>query len=96
MLNFMASFTFQRYSIDKRNTDRMYSISLHLNLYIDDECNTFPIIKEVKLPIPICNVDYQHFVLPGDGTVAGFVDYLDGRVGDVAIDFVVEKYEMKV
>ena len=74
----------------------MFSITLTIKLCIDGECRIIPIFKGVNLPIPDCNVEYQHYLLPGDGTITGFVDALGGKVGNTAVDIVLLKYGLKV
>ncbi len=85
---------FNRYSLD-RSEDTL-SITLDLILCIDSICNTIPVFSEVGLPKPVCNVDYSTFTLPGDGSVAGFVEYLDGNVGEFATEIVLKKYGLEV
>ena len=42
------------------------------------------------MPITPCNRS-QDFVLPGDGTIAGFVDAIGPNIGSTAVDLVLTK-----
>ncbi|XP_072033125.1 uncharacterized protein [Amphiura filiformis] len=84
-----------RYSVYKLETANMFSITLDIILCIDDTCNTIPVFREVKFPIPICNIDFNNFVLPGDGSVAGFVEHLGGKIGDSAVEVVLKKFGLE-
>ncbi len=74
----------------------MFSVTLDVELCIDNTCTTTSILDHVWVPIPICNTNAVTFTLPGDGTVAGFIRELGGRIGDSAIDLVLEKNGLNV
>ncbi|XP_033637723.1 uncharacterized protein LOC117298529 [Asterias rubens] len=80
------------YSVDKLTEMMVFSVTLDVELCIDNACVTTSILDHVWVPIPICNINPVTFTLPGDGTVAGFITELGGRIGDSAIDLVLEKY----
>ncbi len=69
---------------------------LDIVLCIDDTCDVVPVFQGVNIPIPTCNIDMDSFVLPGNGTVAGFIDYLGGEIGDPATDIVLKKMGLQV
>ncbi|XP_033637389.1 uncharacterized protein LOC117298318 isoform X2 [Asterias rubens] len=80
------------YSVDKLTEKKVFSVTLDVELCIDNACVTTSILDHVWVPIPICNINAVTFTLPGDGTVAGFIKDLGGRIGDSAVDLVLEKY----
>ncbi|XP_071798137.1 uncharacterized protein [Asterias amurensis] len=80
------------FSVDKLTETRVFSVTLDVELCIDNTCATTSILNHVWVPIPICNINAVTFTLPGDGTVAGFIGELGGRIGDSAIELVLEKY----
>ena len=69
---------------------------LSIGLCIDDTCTTTPVLDHVWVPIPLCNTNATSFTLPGDGTVDGFIRELGGRIGNAAIDLVLEKFGLSV
>ena len=87
---------FCSYSVDKLTEMMVFSVTLDVELCIDNACVTTSILDHVWVPIPICNINAVTFTLPGDGTVAGFIKDLGGRIGDSAIDLVLEKYGLNV
>ncbi|XP_022105071.1 uncharacterized protein LOC110987006 [Acanthaster planci] len=82
------------YSIDMLTTEKVFSVSLNIMLCIDDACTTTPVLDQVWVPIPVCNTNATSFALPGDGTVGGFIRQLGGRIGNSAIDLVLEKLNL--
>ena len=87
---------FNRYSIARSEDASVFSITLDLIVCIDDVCNIIPVFHEVGLPNPQCDIDYSTFALPGDGSVAGFLEYLDGNVGESATELILKKYGLEV
>ena len=85
-----------RYSINKLDEEDVFSITLTLNLCIDEACEDISIFKDLKVPIPGCNTDFTSLVLPGDGSIEGFVQYLGGEVGDAAVTVVLERLGLSV
>ncbi len=85
---------FLRYSIDK--IDNVYRMRLDIVLCIDGTCEVVPVFHGVNIPIPTCNIDMDNFVLPGNGTVAGFIDHLGGEIGDSATDIMLQKIGLQV
>ncbi|XP_038050728.1 uncharacterized protein LOC119723897 [Patiria miniata] len=80
------------YSIDKLTAQKVFSVTLNVMLCIDDTCTMTPVLDHVWVPIPLCNINATSFTLPGDGTVGGFIRDLGGRIGNSAIDLVLEKF----
>ncbi|XP_038062441.1 uncharacterized protein LOC119732930 [Patiria miniata] len=80
------------YSIEKLTAKKVFSVTLSLTLCIDDTCTMNLILDHVWVPIPLCNTNATSFTLPGDGTVEGFIRELGGRIGNSAIDLVLEKF----
>ncbi|XP_022102001.1 uncharacterized protein LOC110985344 [Acanthaster planci] len=80
------------FTIDKLTARKVFSVTLNLMLCIDDTCTTTPVLDRVWVPIPLCNTNATSFTLPGDGTVEGFIRELGGRIGNSAIDLVLEKF----
>ncbi|XP_072034096.1 uncharacterized protein [Amphiura filiformis] len=79
------------YSIDKLSEIGVFKIDLSLNLCIDGICTDTSVLKGIYLPIPTCNFDPTMYPLPGDGTIAEFIEELGGEIGDSAIELVFEK-----
>ncbi len=74
----------------------MFIITLQLQLCIDDVCSLVSILEGTRLPIPLCSTDLTAYELPGDGTVAGFIQDLGDKVGDTAVDVVLHKFGLNV
>ena len=85
---------FFSFSIDKDQQLNVFKLDLSINFCVDDLCHDIPVLKGIHLPVPACN--YLSYVLPGNGTLAGFLDYLDGEIGDSAIELVMQKFEISV
>ncbi|XP_022103294.1 uncharacterized protein LOC110986022 [Acanthaster planci] len=81
-----------KYSIDKLTAKEVFSVTLNIVLCIDDTCTSTAVLDHVWVPIPLCNTNVSSFTLPGDGTVEGFIQELGGRIGNSAIDLVLEKF----
>ncbi len=84
------------YSIDKLTILRVYKIDLMLNLCVDDSCVEIPVLKGIHLPIPACEGGPESYRLPGNDTVAGFLEILQGEIGDSAIELVLQKLNIYV
>ncbi|XP_072033124.1 uncharacterized protein [Amphiura filiformis] len=87
----ISEFLHLRFSINKLTDEDVFSITLGIELCIDGNCEAVSVLKDLKVPIPICNIDVDNFKLPGDGTVEGFVQQLGNDIGDSAIDLVIQK-----
>ena len=85
-----------RYSIDKTTALKVFKVDLSLNLCIDGICNDIPVLKAVHLPIPVCNINPVTYQLPGNGTLKGFLDHLNGDIGDSAIELVLQNFQISV
>ena len=85
-----------RFSVDKLDVEKSFSVSLSIELCIDDICDTAEVFKGFKVPIPFCNTDFTNFQLPGDGTIQGFVQELGENIGGAAVNIVVEKLGIAV
>ncbi|XP_072048757.1 uncharacterized protein [Amphiura filiformis] len=78
-------------SVDKLDQEKMFSVTLAINLCIDDVCEEVIVIDKLKVPIPLCNTDISSIQLPGDGSIAGFATELGSKIGNSAVDLVIEK-----
>ena len=67
-------------------------MSIRLNL--EGVITNYPILIGTKIPIPFCSRNYT--VLPGDGTIQGFLETLGENVGRTAIDLVLVHLGLKV
>ncbi len=92
----LLSWCLHRFAIDKIDEDQVFSINLGVELCIDATCEFVTVFDGVQIPIPGCNIDYNALVLPGDGSVAGFVQELGNTIGDSAISVVLEKLGLAV
>ena len=84
------------YSIDKLTAQKVFSVTLNIGLCIDGTCTLTPVLDHVWVPVPLCNTSATSFTLPGDGTVAGFVQELGDHIGTSAIELILEKYGLDV
>ncbi len=80
----------------KLEVEKRFSISLWIDLCIDSTCKDVQLFKELKVPIPLCNTDFNSFQLPGDGTIHGFLQELGENIGDAAVELVVQKLGIAV
>ena len=85
-----------RFSVDKLDLEKSFSVSLAIELCIDDACETVRVFEDFKVPIPFCNSNFTSFQLPGDGTIQGFVQELGENIGGAAVNVVVEKLGIAV
>ena len=78
----------------------MFGDFLRLNfattLCIDNTCEELVILNDVKIPTPLCYSDLTNVVLPGDGSIHGFVHHLNGNIGSSAVNVVLEKLGLAV
>ena len=96
LISLLIVFVLSRYNIDKLDTENNFCITLKLQLCIDDTCNTISILDKVKVPVLSCNTDFRDFQLPGNGSVASFVEELEGKISSSAISAVLLKYGIEV
>ena len=83
-----------RYSIAKL-TD-VFRLTLDMSLCLDDACHEIGVFNELDIPIPFCNTNFSSFQLPGDGTILGFAEYLGEKVGDAAVNMIIERLGLDV
>ncbi|XP_072023446.1 uncharacterized protein, partial [Amphiura filiformis] len=80
-----------RFSVDKIDQDQDFSITLGIEVCINSVCDVTPVFDDIRIPIPLCNIDFNNLVLPGDGTIQGFVQELGETIGDSAVGVVLNK-----
>ena len=85
-----------RYMIEKYEQEKVFRLTLASKLCIDDTCDVVTMFDGLRVPVPHCNTDFTNLLLPGDGTIKGFVQELGGNIGSLAIDFVVQKLNLSV
>ncbi len=88
-------YTFDRYSIDKLDTEKSFEVELFVTLCIDDDCDVIPVVSEFLIPIPFCNRNGT-LSLPGDGTLAGYVEHSMKDAKAAAVDLVLNSLGIKV
>ena len=54
------------------------------------------VFENLLIPIPVCNIDFTTFSLPGDGTVQQFAQHLGENIGNAAVDIVIQKLGLEV
>ena len=89
-------FYFDRFTISKHDLFPLFRITLDIELCIDGQCEATLVFENLHVPIPLCNTDYSNFVLPGDGTVAGFVQEFAGNIGEAGVNLVIQKLGIAV
>ena len=62
-------------------------LTLAATLCVDGDCEDLPIFESLSIPLPTCDANV---VLPGDGTVGGFVTALGGKVGAIGVGFIAD------
>ncbi|XP_072033446.1 LOW QUALITY PROTEIN: uncharacterized protein [Amphiura filiformis] len=87
----IGSYLTMSYSINKLPEIGVFKIDLILNMCIDGSCMDISVFKGIHLPIPACEIDPAMYPLPGNGTLAGFLEELGADIGDSAIELVLEK-----
>ncbi|XP_072048756.1 uncharacterized protein [Amphiura filiformis] len=90
----LGSFLTVSYSINKVPTDKVFRVSLGIRLCIDGVCTNSPILESIQLHLPVCSFDADDYQLPGDGSVAGFVQQLGGKIGQSAVEVVMLKLDL--
>ena len=65
-------------------------------LVLDEFQGEFVVITDAAVPISPCNRSQKEFVLPGDGTITGFVEAIGPSIGDTAVDLVLTKLGITV
>ena len=76
---------FYSYSLDIPETQSNILVSLSITHCIDKTCEAISIFDRTNILIPVCN---GSIAIPGNGTIAGFIDALDGHVGPLGVIFV--------
>ena len=76
-----------RFMVDRLDQTNEFSVDLSLELFIEGKTTNFMVYSDARIPIPLCNEDAT-FVLPGDGTVNGFLLAIGGNVASTAIEAV--------
>ena len=84
-----------RFTVDKLTAQKEFLIDLSVSLCIDGTCAPINLLQGALVPIPICNPNAT-LSLPGDGSIAGYLDTLAGEVTDVAVDLVLDSLGLKV
>ena len=84
-----------RFTVDKLTAKKEFLIDLSVSLCIDGTCTPINLLQGAHVPIPICNTNAT-FSLPGDGSIAGYLDTLAGEITDVAVDLVLDTLGLKV
>ena len=94
-LRFISVNTFYfRFSVDKDDIAQVFKLGLAFDLTIDGAETMFPILTDTSIPIPVCSDD--PFVLPGDGSIKGFVKAVGQNVGQTAVDVVLKQLGLEV
>lgn len=83
------------FTVDKLTAEKVFVVDLSVTLCIDGTCTPINLLHGARVPIPICNANGT-FSLPGDGTIAGYLDTLTGGITDAAVDLVFESLGLKV
>ena len=68
------------------DNERVYEVDMSIRLNLEGVISNYPILVGTKIPIPFCSRNFT--VLPGDGSVHGFLEILGENVGRTAIDLV--------
>lgn len=74
-------------AIKKLQTTQEFVVDLSIQLRIEDKRTNFTILSDAIIPFQQCD-ENKHYLLPGDGTVSGFVSAVGESVGESAIDAV--------
>lgn len=74
-----------RYSLGLSETKLDLKLSLTITHCIDSSCEDSNVLSDVSIPIQYCNGEME---IPGDGTVTGLVDAVDGKVGSIGVTFI--------
>ena len=91
----MAELIHFRFHVDKEEDRQAFMLNFGLQLELDGVVKDVVILTNATIPRPLCN-DNQSFVLPGDGTVAGFVNAIGPNIGETAVDVVLTNLGLKV
>ena len=75
--------------MDRLDQTNEFSVDLSIQLFLEDETTYFMVYTDARIPIPLCNEDAT-FVLPGDGTVRGFLFAVGENIGSTAKEAVMD------
>ena len=84
-----------RFSISKDDEKNLFKFNLDLLLVVDEFEEDFEIFADAVMPVSPCNSN-QDYVLPGDGTITGFVDAIGPTIGNTAVELVLTKLGVTV
>ena len=84
-----------RFTVDKLTAKKEFLIDLSVSLCIDGTCTPINLLQGAHVPIPICNQNAT-FSLPGDGSIAGYLDTITGEITNVSVDLVLGSLGLKV
>ena len=84
-----------RFTIDKLDDIQSFALSLDIEFCPDGDCTSMEILDDLIIPIPFCNPNIT-FSLPGDGSIAGFVEFLKDKITDESVTAVLRKLGLEV
>ena len=70
-------------------------MNLNFQVEIEGVTTTFPILSDIRIPIPICN-ENAIFVLPGDGSIEDFARIYGDGFSKTAVDVVLQRLGLEV
>ena len=87
LLIIIQLFTFSfRMMAKKLDSTKEFAVDLSIQLNVEDRTTNFTILSDTRIPFKQCESD--HYVLPGDGSVSGFVSAVGATVGEAAVEAV--------
>ncbi len=71
------------------------TVDLAFSVEVEGSTTYFSMLSDAQLPIPLCD-ENTPFILPGDGTIAGFAQLFSDGFTPTAVDVVLERLGLKV
>ncbi len=84
-----------RYSIDKDDDAEEFSLNLLFEFELEGDITAFNLLYDTKVPIPLCNENAM-LILPGDGSINGFIRAVGENVGQSALEVVLRQLGIEV
>ncbi len=72
----------------------MLTVDLAFSVQVEGSTTYFSMLSDAQLPIPLCDGNTP-FILPGDGTIAGFARLYSDGFTTTAVDVVLEQLGLK-
>ncbi|XP_072033122.1 uncharacterized protein [Amphiura filiformis] len=83
-----------RFSVDKLDATKEFQVNLQVEIHIDDESSSIPILVDTRLPIPLCNTEFSFSDL-GVNSITELAESFGGNIAQAGIDWALSELGIK-